>query len=87
MWKSGFISQEPWTVGTHAAAHELCAEVTLDLIFGNNAGMINKVGAEKHYRCNHNVIRFELLMKICGKSCTDTKMWGLRRADLEGNAK
>lgn len=28
--------------------NKLCSEVILDLIFGNNADMINKVGVEKH---------------------------------------
>jgi len=37
-----------WTVHTHATANKLCSEVMLDLIFGNNAGMINKAGVEKH---------------------------------------
>ena len=48
MWKSGFILKEPWTVHTHATANKLCSEVMLDLIFGNNVGMINKVGVKKH---------------------------------------
>lgn len=48
MQKSGFIFQERWAVRTHATVNKLCSEVTLDLIFGNNAGLINKVGGEKH---------------------------------------
>lgn len=36
------------TVHTQATANKLCSEVILDLIFGNNAGLINKVGVEKH---------------------------------------
>lgn len=37
-----------WAVRTHAVVNKLRSEVILDLIFGNNAGMINKVGVEKH---------------------------------------
>lgn len=48
MWNGGFIFQERWAVRTHATVNKFRSEVIPDLIFGNNAGMINKVGVEKH---------------------------------------
>lgn len=48
MWNSGFIFQERRAVRTQATVNKLRSEVIPDLIFGNNAGMINKFGVEKH---------------------------------------
>lgn len=46
----------------------------LQLITRNNVGVIDKLGVEKFQQCNHNILRFELLMR--GHTKTSSKKKG-----------